>query len=140
MKNLVKVEGVALDATIGERKIIGKWTCDPKVRNHLYLNNVALRGRSISFDFDQISWSAGAGWPYYDIPVPREEKYARDYLPRLNRHCIVLEMTGNYFEPRFLNGNSFSINKSGDVIFYVNDDDYRDNTGSFTVVITDITP
>lgn len=140
MANVIKVEGQHIDVTLGERQIIGTWTCDPKNINHLYLNGSPLTGSSITFDFPQISWSAGVGWPYYDVPEPRQDKSPGDRVPTAHRHCIILEISGTMFEPPFRLGNSCSANHTGDILFYVNDDRYDDNTGSFTVTVTSIVP
>jgi|GEM_PF-3394804 hypothetical protein len=121
----------------GSKSILGTWDCDPKSRNRLCWTgpNDPVIAREVHYAFGKIAWSAGQGWPTYYVPQPLNNYDDSFYYPGFPRHSIVLEFGGIYSQTGNMQGGDRG-NRATEVFAQVNDDQYGDNTGVFTVNIT----
>lgn len=112
-----------------------RWTLNPDKRTKLLINGVPLRCRVLNYSVVDISWQAGDGWPVYTTYCPRSDYHTSMYFPHAKVHQIVPEVGGFYwhgcYNPATVTGNQVT-----EVFFSVNDSNYDDNRGSFTVIVT----
>jgi len=115
---------------------VGTWICKPQVRNRLvWSENNPLTAREVHFQYGEIHWTAGGGWPTYFVPMPLNYTSDKNHWKGFPRHCVVWEVGG---QPWYTGNNSggFRGNRLMEVFVSVNDDIYSDNDGVITVIIT----
>ncbi len=112
-----------------------QWNCFANKRTRLLYNGIPFRCQELHYSVVNISWQTGNGWPVYTAYCPRSDYHTSMKFPHCKVHQIVPEVGGVHFSgchnPASARGNYVS-----EVFFSVNDSEYSDNMGMFTVVVT----
>jgi hypothetical protein len=132
------VEGTPVEIRSFSGEVVAQsiqWTCYARNRTQLLYNGVPFRCQELHYSVINISWQAGNGWPVYTTYCPRSDYHTTMKFPNCKVHQIVPEFGGFHWSgcnnPASGRGNYVT-----EVFFSVNDSDYSDNMGMFTVVVT----
>jgi len=128
-------EQITFDEGSKESVAAISWTCATNRGNRLSYNGSPFRARCLSFQINYISWQAGAGWPVYNSYCPQPNYSASMRFRNAKRHQIVPVFAGSYWVGCHSNARACG-NRTTDVLFWVNDDKYDDNTGVFRLTVT----
>ncbi len=133
----IEGEAVEIPFDAGARAAISaiRWTCRTDRGNRLFYNGNPFRARCVSYSVSGISWQAGAGWPVYTSYCPQPNFSASMRFRDAKRHQVVPVFGGNYWIGCSADASGCG-NRTTDVWFWVNDDKYDDNTGTFNLTIT----
>jgi hypothetical protein len=114
------------------------WTLAADKFHNLYIDaTTPLRAKSITFEYTNISWQAGDGWPVYHVRCPRDDYGQNFYYTHAKIHAIVHSI-GNTYSISCLQSGIFTVNGPDQVRCAVNDGpgDYGDNRGTWDITIS----
>jgi hypothetical protein len=104
------------------------WTCQARFRNHLKLTQTEeFLAKRMTWTYGRIAWSAGGGWPTYEVPCPRR--------PGLPTHRLKVVFGGGAHDPCAVPYSAVGQHMTS-VFAMVSDDRYDDNTGTFQLIVT----
>jgi|GEM_PF-2903440 len=103
------------------------WRCEARYRNKLMVNGEEFIAKNITWKYGRIAWTAGGGWPLYEIPCPPKRG--------LPTHRLKGIFGGKAFDPCSTPASGEGAHMTS-VSWEVSDDKYDDNTGFFELIIT----
>lgn len=103
--------------------------------SRLEINNRPIVANYIAYTIRNIEWRAGAGWPIYSTPCPRDGLAGGGFwMPRARPHCTAMIVGNVGFGNCYMSGWARG-NGNSNVLFGVNDDHYPDNSGGYRLYL-----
>lgn len=134
---VVDVEGVTVERADAAGRVFARglaFACDPRVVNRFAVAGRPLAARLFCFSADRIDWTPGRGLPVYAAYCPRFEYAPAAHYPEAKWHQLVPLIGDRYFTGCTAT-DACAADAPGAVAFDVNDGDYADNSGGYTVTV-----
>lgn len=127
-----KITTLTLSGRSVQQLVYAQCKADSKTR--LMLNGGPLVAKVLSYGIANVQWQAGQGWPVYHSRCPVDRFDNSMYVPNAKMHAILVEFGGTVWtecSQDAAHGGQIP----SEVFVYVNDNNYKDNLGTFDVIV-----